>query len=143
MQSRKPVLLVLLTMLSAVALAQNAGTEPPKLNHFDPNIADKKLDPCQDFYKYMCSKWQAENPIPADQTVWSTTSNLQLWNETILRDTLQQASTAKDRDAVHQKVGDYWSSCMDESAAARTALKPVQALLDHIAAMKSKADLPA
>ena len=37
----------------------------PKLEHFDPSVVDKSLDPCNDFYKYSCSKWQSANPIPA------------------------------------------------------------------------------
>src|SRR5882724_986433 len=33
-----------------------------KLEHFDPNMVDKTLDPCNDFYKYSCSKWLTANP---------------------------------------------------------------------------------
>src|SRR5271169_903637 len=57
----------------------------PKLERFDPNLVDKDLDPCNDFYKYSCSKWMAANPIPPDQAVWDTGSGLQVWNETLLR----------------------------------------------------------
>ena len=34
----------------------------PKLEHFDPNLVDKSLDPCNDFYKYSCNKWLSANP---------------------------------------------------------------------------------
>src|ERR1700687_3376131 len=81
----------------------------PKLEHFDPNLVDKSLDPCSDFYKYSCSKWLSANPIPADQVFWSTGSGLELWNEGVLRETLEAAS--KDdpkRSPVQQKIGDYW-----------------------------------
>ena len=64
----------------------------PKLEHFDPNLVDKSLDPCNDFYKYSCSKWLAANPIPADQVYWSTGSGLEFWNENLLRETLEGAS---------------------------------------------------
>jgi hypothetical protein len=40
---------------------------PPKLEHFDISQIDKTLDPCQDFYQYACSKWNAANPIPEDR----------------------------------------------------------------------------
>ena len=49
-------------------------TNVPKLEHFDPDLVDKTLDPCDDFYKYSCSKWLAANPIPADQASWGTGS---------------------------------------------------------------------
>src|SRR5262249_39830233 len=52
-------------------------TSVPKLEHFDPDLVDKTLDPCNDFYKYSCNKWVGANPIPADQVYWSTGSGLQ------------------------------------------------------------------
>src|ERR1700719_3445058 len=72
--------------------APAAETAAPKLEHFDPNLIDKSLDPCNDFYKYACNKWITANPIPPDQVYWTTGSNLQLWNENLLRETLEAAS---------------------------------------------------
>ena len=76
------------------AAANSAADETsvPKLEHFDANLVDKTLDPCNDFYKYSCNKWLTTNPIPADQVYWSTGSGLELWNEGVLRDTLEAAS---------------------------------------------------
>ena len=47
------------------------ATKAPKLERFDPNLVDKSLDPCNDFYKYACNKWITANPIPADQVYWT------------------------------------------------------------------------
>jgi putative endopeptidase len=120
-----------------------ADTKPaPKLEHFDPNLVDKALNPCDDFYKYSCNKWIAANPIPADQVYWTTGSSLELWNENILRETLE-ASGKNDpkRSAVQQKIGDYWAACMDESGIEAAGLKPLQPELDRIAGLKSKPEL--
>ncbi len=117
-------------------------TQQPQLQHFDPNLVDKTLDPCNDFYKYSCSKWLTANPIPPDQVYWSTGSGLQLWNENVLRETLEAASNNDSkRDAVHQKIGDYWAACMDESGIEAAGLKPIQPELDRIAALKSKTEI--
>jgi putative endopeptidase len=76
---------------SSVAGVAADGTNGAKLEHFDPNLVDKSLDPCNDFYKYSCNKWLTAHPIPADQVFWGTGSDLQLWNENLLRETLEAA----------------------------------------------------
>ncbi|HYM76102.1 MAG TPA: M13 family metallopeptidase [Candidatus Dormibacteraeota bacterium] len=128
---------------SALAAASDQSSEV-KLEHFDPNLTDRSLDPCDDFYKYSCSKWISANPIPADQVYWSTGSGLELWNESALRETLEAASkNDPNRSAVQQKIGDYWAACMDESGIEATGLKPLQQELARIAALKSKKELTA
>ena len=47
------------------------------------------------------------------------------------------------RDADTQKIGDYYSSCMDETPSTRKALQPLQPELDRIRAMKNLRDLTA
>jgi putative endopeptidase len=129
-------------LTSAVALGSSDATSAPKLEHFDPNLVDKSLNPCDDFYKYSCSKWMAANPIPADQVYWSSGSNLELWNENLLRETMEAASKDDSaRTPVQQKIGDYWAACMDESGIEKEGLKPLQPQLDRIAALKSKTEI--
>jgi len=151
---RRFVLYLLLLTLPLAVLGQNAipsvptngaadqMKDAPKLEHFDPNLVDPALNACDDFYKYSCNKWLAANPIPHDEVYWSTGSGLELWNETVLRETMEAAS-AKDakRGAVQQKIGDYWAACMDESGIEAAGLKPLQPELDRIAALKSKKEL--
>jgi putative endopeptidase len=116
---------------------------PANLVHFDPNLIDKTLDPCQDFYEYACSKWNAANPIPNDQMAWATGGGLDYWNETVLREVLQKAAAQTgNRTDDEQKIGDYWAACMDEetieSIPATRSLEPG---LNYIDLMKSKSDL--
>ena len=128
---------LLLIALLPAAVAQNKvstspGNELPALNHFDPSIVDRDLDPCTDFYKFVCSKWQAANQIPADQSNWGTASNLQLWNESVLRNTMiQAANPVAERSAGEQKVGDYWYSCMDEATIDKKGIAPLKPELDR------------
>ena len=76
-----------------------------------------QVDPCTDFYQYTCSKFFAANPIPPDRAGWGVAGPLQQWNETVLRQALEAAAAKKQgRTPVEQKIGDYWTSCMDETA---------------------------
>ncbi|MBZ5600438.1 MAG: M13 family metallopeptidase [Acidobacteriia bacterium] len=123
------------------ARAQNAS-EGPKLQHFDPNQADRSLDPCQDFYKFACGKWFAANPIPADQVYWDTSGDLEKWNETVLRETMEKASAnAPDRTPVQQKVGDFWAACIDEKAVNQAGNRDLAPELRRIDALHSKSEL--
>jgi putative endopeptidase len=146
MRSSTAIVVVLLCSVSGIirANAQNAPASPstPKLEHFDISQVDKSLDPCQDFYQYACSKWNAANPIPADQVAWGTGSGLQYWNENILREALEKASAqTNNRTDFEQKIGDYWAACMDESGIESAGTRDLKAGLERIAQMTNKSQL--
>jgi putative endopeptidase len=145
---RNSVLAIIAVVLSLAvtirATAQNAPASgsAPKLEHFDLSLVDKTLDPCQDFYKYACSKWNAANPIPADQVAWGTGSGLQYWNENILREALQKAGAqTSNRTEYEQKIGDYWAACTDESGIEAAGTRDLKPELDRINQMTNKSQL--
>ena len=134
--------LMVISMLCAVLPAQPAPAELPKLEHFSPDQVDKTLDPCNDFFQYACSKWIKGNPIPPDQAGWGTFNALAIWNIAAVHNTLEQAATASSRTPVEQMAGDYYASCMDETAINKAGLAPLQPMLDRIAKLKTTAELP-
>ena len=113
----------------------------PYIPSLDVTAMDRSVDPCVDFYHYSCGGWEKKNPIPADQVRWDVYSKLYEDNLNYLRGILEQASTAKDRDAVTQKIGDYYAACMDESAVEKLGAKPMQPALDQVQAIKNVHDL--
>ncbi len=81
------------------------------------------------------------NPIPSDQTSWSVYGKLYEDNLNYLRGILEEASTAKNRDAVTQKIGDYYASCMNETEIEKLGASPMKPDLSAIQDLKSTKDL--
>ena len=121
---------------------QTTPAELKPLRGLDPALMDKSADPCVDFYQYSCGGWVKQNPVPADRAFYGRDAELQDRNELILREILEKAASASSgRSAVEQKIGDYYSSCMDESAVEKTGTAPLKPEMDRIDALTSKAEL--
>jgi putative endopeptidase len=131
-----------LALLAASAcLAQPAAQDAPQLERFDASILNKSKDPCVDFYQYSCSKWQATHPIPSDLPAVSTETPLRLWNQTILRETMEKAKANRTATGTEQQVGDYWKSCMNLDLRAAKGKQWLAEALKPVDAMKNKAEL--
>jgi putative endopeptidase len=132
--------LVLLAGLAAsVLLGQEKPlTVLPYTPVLDPGFMDKSADPCTDFYKYACGKWNKLNPIPPDQARWDVYTKLGEENERFLWGILEQASKpSASRTKNEQKIGDYFYACMNEPAIESAGIRPLDPSLAEIAALKS------
>lgn len=132
--------LSLLLLCGSLCLAQSNSNSSGV--RFNPDMLDKAIDPCTDFYAYACSKWQAQNPIPSDRSSWGRFNELQERGENIIRDILEKYSNNDPkRTANGQKIGDYYQGCMDETAINKAGTVPLAAELKAIEGLKSKQDL--
>jgi len=139
------VLLAVTVLMSAVAAGQTSKpSQAADTSVLDVSSMDKTVDPCVDFFTYSCGGWIKNNPIPADQSSWDAYGKLQEENREGLRRILEAAAVPSPKQsAEEQKIGDYYASCMDEAAIEKLGAKPLKPDLERIAALKSKADLPA
>jgi putative endopeptidase len=135
-------LLVLLFVALLPAWGQKQAPQKT-LQAFDPKSMDTSADPCVNFYQYACGGYLKQTPIPADESSYGQFNEISDQNLLVLKSILEQAAgSTGPRTPNEQKIGDYYGTCMNVEGVNQAGLKPLQPLLDRIAALKSKDELP-
>jgi endothelin-converting enzyme/putative endopeptidase len=129
----------LLTFLTtSPALAQ---TSPPR-SGFDLSQLDPSANACVDFYQFACGGWRAKNPLPDDKARWGRYDEMAERNREKLRAILEEAAASSPtRSPLARQVGDYYASCVDESAADRKGTEPIAPYLDRVERLETRTDL--
>jgi putative endopeptidase len=123
-----------------------ANAQQPAIEKAEPALdvtsMDRSVDPCVDFFAYSCGGWIKRNPIPPDQSSWDTYSKMQDENLGRLRGILEAAAAPDPkRNAVDQKIGDYYASCTDEKTIDARGAEPLKPSLEKIARISSKGEI--
>jgi putative endopeptidase len=138
------LLLIAGTLLLAIPASAQEQARPAKtLKTLDPKLMDTTVDPCVNFYQYSCGGWLKQNPIPADESSYGRANEIIDENLLVLKAILEKAAAGgPERSPNEQKIGDYYGACMNVEAVDEAGLKPLQPLLERIAALTSKEQLP-
>ena len=131
------------TLLAAFLLAgcqqpqpkPSASTPPPKQDILVADM-DTSVNPGDDFFRYANGGWLNRNSIPASEASWGIGNlvreelylQLRTINETAVH---KKASLGSDE----QKIGDFWTTAMDEAKGDQLGLKPLKPELDRIDAI--------
>jgi putative endopeptidase len=101
----------------------------------DLSALDRAVQPCDDFYKFACGSWLRRTPIPEDRPQWGRGfSEILERNEALLREIVEKDARgeADPADPFAQKVGDFYSTCMDEQKAETASFATLQKELQAI-----------
>ncbi|HEV3305461.1 MAG TPA: M13 family metallopeptidase [Candidatus Sulfotelmatobacter sp.] len=130
-----------LLLISVYGFAQTSSSTKSAPGFSVDNI-DKTVDPCVDFYQYACGNWMKKTEIPADRASWASFTELDERNLDTERGILEKAEAGgASRNAIDQKIGDIYGSCMDEKTVNTKGLAPLKPELDRVAAVKDKSAL--
>src|ERR1700730_3269167 len=106
---------------------------------FDVSNMDTTVPACQNFFQYANGGWVAKNPIPAAYASWGRFNELSDRNQEQLREILEDAANSKAaKGANEQKIGDYYSTCMDEAGIETAGLSPLAGEMKRIDEINSK-----
>src|SRR5579864_6929329 len=103
---------------------------------FDLADLDTTCKPCQDFFNYVSGGWIKRNPIQPEYASWGRFNALQNHNQEVMRQILEAAGTTKSaQGSIEQKIGDFYSACMNTDSIEAAGIKPIAPELERIAAV--------
>ncbi len=130
------------------ASAPTPATPPPApalVSGIDLQYIDPTVRAQDDFYRHVNGKWLATVEIPADKSAYGTGAmvfdKIQDQLHTLVDDVAAGKSTVPNVDT--KKIGDLYSSFMDEAALDNLGVKPLDAQFAKIDALKDAKGIPA
>jgi putative endopeptidase len=135
----------LAALAAALALAGSAAAQPvpaaPLVNTHPAGIdlagMDRSIKPGDDFYAFANGGWMATTEIPPDRSEWGADYELIELTTARVQDLIKTAAAAPPGSEA-RKIGDYYSSYLDEAKIESLGLKPLRPTLARIAAIKDK-----
>src|SRR5215467_10692848 len=119
---------VLVAASLAVLRASSARADGDAGWGFSESNLDRSCKPCDDFNQFAMGGWMKSNPIPAEYPNWGSFTMLADRNQASMRVILEAAGKASAAAGSNQqKIGDFYSSCMDTAAVDAAGVKPLAA----------------
>ena len=133
-----------LCVIAIVATRVQAQESLAPLRVVDPTYMDTTVKACTDFFHYSVGGWLERDTIPPDYSYSGVGRDMEDRNELVVRSVLEDAASHRataPEGSTERKLGTFYATCMDSTAAEQSGLTPLQPALDSIAAARTPADL--
>lgn len=147
---RALVLAILATLVlayPALAIHRRARmsqpTQPTLQSGIDKTGFDTSVRPQDNFFRAINGKWVDKTEIPADRSFWGSFVALANEADENLHRIVTACADAKNNPpgSIQQKIGDMYTSYMDEARVEQLGITPIADLLASIDGIKTKQDL--
>jgi putative endopeptidase len=109
---------------------------------FDVNQMDETIEACDDFYQYSNGAWLKNTVIPPQSRWWGNFKIISENNQKVLKEIIENASTKKNKQGSdNQLIGDYYTTCMDESEVEKIGISPIKPYLVEISKINTHKEL--
>lgn len=128
------------------SFADNTAPAAPTVpaTGIETNYIDQNVRAQDDFFRYLNGKWLSTVEIPADKASWGAfnkvSDDIQPQLRAIIEDAAKNVAQAANPEA--QKIGDFYNSFMNEAKLEELGLKPIEADLARVRALKDKKQIP-
>ncbi|MDM5176082.1 M13 family metallopeptidase [Massilia sp. DJPM01] len=143
----KRFLLSTLTLSLAAAFANAADPVQPAapVSGIDMQYIDSSVRPQDDFFSYLNGVWLKNTDIPSDKSSWGTFAKLRDDTLPQLRTLIETAQNEKNKKAGSeaQKIGDLYTSYMNQAKLEKLGYKPLTGELQRVRALRDKKAIPA
>ena len=110
----------------------------------NPADFDRTCKPCDDFDKFVNGGWVEHNPLPAAYPAWGRMNILSDHNRDVLHEILEEvAKTHTPEGTVEQKIGDFYTACMDSTKIDAAGTHPLDDEMARIAKISDRTSLVA
>ena len=134
MSIRSALLAFALVLMTAVAAGE--GATGPLVSGIDPSAMDKSVRPQDDLFRYVNGTWLANTPFPAEYS--SAGIGIMLFEkaqEDVHAILLEAAAAGEAAPPETRRLGDMYSSFMDEKLVDERGIAPLAPLFAEIAAI--------
>jgi putative endopeptidase len=137
--NRSRIRAVLAALFIAAAACKPAAK--PLGSGIDLAGMDKSVNPGDDFYEYANGNWLKATPIPPDKSRYGVFTMLADEVRKRTRVLIEEAASNNIAGDEPRKVGDCYSSFMDEATIESRGIAPLKPQLDTIAKIQNRGDL--